>query len=188
MRPHAIVENTDGRSRRVWVWSVLGGLFSVVFGFVLLSYELVGLFALVYFACAYFLASGIFQLSLVYRTKSFRWWYPIMGGLSIIAGIVGLAWPGITLFAIAILIGWVLLGWGLSDIMNVFSNRHLGHWWVFLVRGLFALVVGVIALQDPGSAVLALVLVVGIWSIIFGVTEIAVALEAHHALRTDESR
>ena len=64
MRPSSIADNIDGRSRHGWVWSILGGLLSIAFGFVLLSYELVGLLALVYFACAYFLASGIFQLSL----------------------------------------------------------------------------------------------------------------------------
>jgi uncharacterized membrane protein HdeD (DUF308 family) len=179
--------STD-RARRSWGWSLVAGLLSVFFGFFVLSYEVAGLFALVYFACAYFIASGVFQLSASYRQAPFRWWYPLMGVLSIFAGIVGLVWPGITLFVIAVLVGWVLLGWGLADIANAFFSRHLRHWWVFLLRGLFSIVVGIIALRDPGSAVVALVLVLGVWSVAFGVVEIVAALEARHTLLTGESR
>jgi uncharacterized membrane protein HdeD (DUF308 family) len=178
---------TTDRRQHAWGWSLVGGLFSIAFGFFVLSYEFVGLFALVYFACAYFLASGIYQLSASYRSP-FRWWYPLMGVLSIFAGILGLAWPGITLFVIAILVGWVLLGWGLADIINAFSNRHLRHWWVYLLRGLFAIVIGVIALRDPGGAVLGLVLVLGIWSVTFGIVEITTALEVRHGLRAIDGR
>jgi uncharacterized membrane protein HdeD (DUF308 family) len=169
---------------RGWAWPLVAGLFSVVFGFFVLSYELVGLFAVVYFACAYFLASGMYLLSVSFQTTPFRWWYAVMGVLSIGSGIVGLVWPGITLFVIAVLVGWVLLAWGLSDVVNAFFSRHLRHWWLYLVRGLFAIVIGVIALRDPGSAVLALVLVLGIWSIAFGIVEIIAALEERHLLRT----
>jgi uncharacterized membrane protein HdeD (DUF308 family) len=181
-RHNASNEPAGGAASRSWGWPLIGGIFSIIFGFVVLSYELVGLLALVYFACAYFLAAGVFELTASYRSTAFRWWYPIMGVLSICAGIVGFAWPGITLFVIAVLIGWVLLGWGLADILYAFTSRHLGHWWVYLVRGLFAFVVGVIALRDPGNAVLGLVLVLGIWSIAFGVVEIIGAMQSRHML------
>src|SRR5271166_5846905 len=42
-------------------------------------------------------------------------------------------------------------------------------WWLFLLRGIAAIVVGVIAFMQPGAALIALVLVLGAYSFIAGV-------------------
>jgi uncharacterized membrane protein HdeD (DUF308 family) len=168
---------------KMWGWYLVGGIVSILFGFVLLSYEIVGLFALVYFACAYFVAVGIFQIAGSSRVARHRWMYIVMGVVSVGAGIVGLAWPGITLFVIAVLIGWVFLFWGVTDVVHALDTRHLRHWWIYLLRGLLSIIIGVVALRDPGAAILALVLVVGIWSIVFGVAEIMASLTARHGRR-----
>ena len=173
--------NVEGGARRKWWWSVLIGLCSIIFGLLVLSYEVLGLFALIYFACAYFLVWGFAELAGGYSFGHHRWWNVTVGILSIGAGITGLVWPGVTLFVIAVLIGWMILGWGLADIANAFAYRHLRFWWGYLVRGLFAIVVALIAIRDPGSAVLALVLVLGIWSIFNGVVELTTGLDLYHS-------
>jgi uncharacterized membrane protein HdeD (DUF308 family) len=49
-------------------------------------------------------------------------------------------------------------------------------WWLLLIRGLAAIVVAVIAFVQPGSALIALVLVLGFYSFIAGVIAFAAAL------------
>ncbi len=48
-------------------------------------------------------------------------------------------------------------------------------WWIFLLRGLAAIAVGVIAFVQPGAALIGLVLVLGAYSFLIGALAIAVA-------------
>lgn len=48
-------------------------------------------------------------------------------------------------------------------------------WWLFLIRGLAAIVVAVIAFMQPGVALIALVLVLGAYSFVVGAFAIAAA-------------
>jgi uncharacterized membrane protein HdeD (DUF308 family) len=48
-------------------------------------------------------------------------------------------------------------------------------WWLFLIRGLAAIAVAVIAFIQPDSALIALVLVLGVYSFIVGIFAIAAA-------------
>jgi uncharacterized membrane protein HdeD (DUF308 family) len=68
-----------------------------------------------------------------------------------------------------------LLGGGgllaLAPIEALTSN-----WWIFLVRGLLALVFGVLALVEPVAALTALVIVFGVWAFIDGISALALAV------------
>jgi len=55
--------------------------------------------------------------------------------------------------------------------LDAISSR----WWIFLLRGLAGVAVGVIAFTQPGAALIGLVLVLGFYSFIVGVLAIAVA-------------
>ena len=48
-------------------------------------------------------------------------------------------------------------------------------WWLFLLRGLAAIAVGVIAFMQPGAALIGLVLVLGFYSFVVGVLAITAA-------------
>jgi uncharacterized membrane protein HdeD (DUF308 family) len=50
------------------------------------------------------------------------------------------------------------------------------NWWLFLLRGLLAVVFGVLALVQPIAALTALVFVFGVWAIIDGVNALALAI------------
>ena len=61
---------------------------------------------------------------------------------------------------------------------NAIGNRLEGigsKWWLMLIRGIAAIVVAVIAFMRPGDALVALVLVLGIYAFVAGVLAIAVA-------------
>jgi len=52
------------------------------------------------------------------------------------------------------------------------------HWWVLLVRGLLAILFGVLALAWPGLTLVSLVLLFGAWALVSGLFAIAGAFSA----------
>ncbi|HUL25510.1 MAG TPA: DUF308 domain-containing protein [Streptosporangiaceae bacterium] len=99
----------------------------------------------------------------------------LLGVLAIIVGIIALAWPGVTVYALVILFAiYAFIGAGLQA-MRAFSGRTAGPVIGHLLLGLVGLAAGVIALVWPGPTALVLVLIVGIWAFIGGIFEIVAA-------------
>lgn len=172
---------------KLWGWYLAGGIFSVLFGFIVISFQVVSVLALAYFASAYLIAAGIFQVAGSSRMARHRWMFIVMGVLWVGAGVVGFAWPGITLFVIAILIGWSFLLFGIADIVHALHSHQMPHWWVHLIRGIASLVIAFVALSTPAVALLTLVTLLGVFSVIFGVIEIFSSFTARHAVSHWES-
>jgi uncharacterized membrane protein HdeD (DUF308 family) len=59
---------------------------------------------------------------------------------------------------------------------RLFAGSLVEHWWLFLIRGLLAIVFGVLAMMQPLAALAALVLVFGVWALIDGVHALALAI------------
>src|SRR5213076_2760608 len=58
------------------------------------------------------------------------------------------------------------------------------HWWVPVIRGIFAIVFGIVAFVHPGLAIATLVLVFGAWVLIDGIFRIVGAI-GHRASDSD---
>jgi uncharacterized membrane protein HdeD (DUF308 family) len=168
---------------RLWGWYLAGGILALIFGFVVLSYKHATLFAIAYFAGALFIATGIFELVGSAGLLRHRWLYILMGLVSIGVGIALFVWPKETLYVTTILIGWVLLLWGITNIVMSLFSTHTPYWWVVLIKGGIELLLGVWAIRHPGNALTVLVVVIGLWAILWGVVEIIAAFAAHHAKR-----
>ena len=96
----------------------------------------------------------------------------LLGILAVIAGIVALAWPGITVYALVILFAvYAFIDAGL-EAMRAFSSRTPGPVFGHLLLALISLAAGVVAVVWPSPTALVLVLVIGIWAVIGGVVEI----------------
>jgi len=96
--------------------------------------------------------------------------------LLIVAGIVAMTWPGITLWALAVVTAIGLIVSGAVRVTAALIDRPEAWGWLF-IGGLVSLVVGGMAIAWPDVTVLALALLLGIRMIIFGVVEIASALQ-----------
>jgi uncharacterized membrane protein HdeD (DUF308 family) len=96
----------------------------------------------------------------------------LFGVLAIIVGIIALAWPGVTVYALVILFAvYAFIAAGLQAVRG-FSSRSAGPVVGHLLLGLVDLAAGVIALVWPGPTALVLVLVIGIWAVAGGLVEI----------------
>jgi uncharacterized membrane protein HdeD (DUF308 family) len=173
--------------QKLWGWYLAGGILSVIFGFVVISYKDVTVNVLIYFASAYFIAVGLFMLVGSLGMLKQRWLMAVMGVLWIAAGIIGFVWPHITIYVIAILIGWSFLVFGVVDFVHALQRRHLPYWWVQLIRGVASVVIAFLVIRHPGGTFTGIVILLGIWAILFGVIEIFGAFSARHAVRDWES-
>ena len=96
----------------------------------------------------------------------------LLGILAVIVGIIAIAWPGATVYALVILFAvYAFLDAGL-EAARAFGSRTAGPVFGHLLLGLISLAAGVIALVWPSPTALVLVLVVGIWAVAGGVVEI----------------
>jgi uncharacterized membrane protein HdeD (DUF308 family) len=100
----------------------------------------------------------------------------VTGLLSIVAGIVIIAWPGPGVVALAIFLGAWLIAIGTLTISGAFAARRvLPDWWLLLITGLLEIPLGVLALANPGATLAALITVGGIWAVAVGVMRIVLA-------------
>lgn len=102
----------------------------------------------------------------------------LLGILAIVAGILALAWPGITILALVLLFAvYAFIGAGLQA-ARAFSSRTAGPVAGHLLLALIDLAAGVVAVAWPGPTALVLVLIVGIWAVIGGVFEFFAAFRS----------
>ena len=100
----------------------------------------------------------------------------VRGILALAVGIIAMAWPGVTVLALVIMFAvYAFMASGL-EVMRAFSSAKAGSVVGHLLLGLVNLAAGVLALVWPEPTALVLVLIVGIWAVVAGITEIADAV------------
>ncbi len=168
---------------KMWGWYLAGGIISVIFGFFVISWRHATVYAAIYFASAFFIAGGVFEIAGSIRMARQRWLNLVFGLFWVGAGIVGFVWPHITIFVAAIIIGWSFLVLGIFDIVTSLQNHHLPFWWAYLIRGIVAIALGLLCIRHPTGTLEVVMVMIGILAILFGVVEIIGAISARHATR-----
>jgi uncharacterized membrane protein HdeD (DUF308 family) len=96
----------------------------------------------------------------------------LLGVLAVVVGIIAIAWPGVTVFALVLVFAvYAFLDVGLEGV-RAFSSRTAGPAFGHLLLGLISLAAGVVAVVWPAPTALVLVLVIGIWAVVGGIVEI----------------
>ena len=158
-----------------WWWSLPLGALWIWFGTFVLSYRVESLAAVAAFVGVAFLGGGITQLVAAGRVPTMRWLSILGGVLGIAAGITTLAWPGITLYVVSILVAWYLIAFGIVHLVSALAGPKLSWWWTGLLLGIAELVLGVWAARSWQHSLVTLVTLVGVWAICRGVNEIFAA-------------
>jgi uncharacterized membrane protein HdeD (DUF308 family) len=116
----------DGATR---VLSALLGVLSFLFGLYALRHVLVTVAALAVLLGIFWIVSGAIETftALSQREMVGRGWSVFTGLLSAVAGIIVLAYPGISLATLAIVLGAWLLVYGVMEIVAAFQLRAAGH-------------------------------------------------------------
>lgn len=158
-----------------WVF-LLAGVISIVFGLLILSIDwtLNGLAA---FVATLFIIQGAAYLITRPLDGGTRTTNVIAGLLGIAAGIALLVWPSRGLYVVAVFIGaWIVVS-GVLHIVGALANRQAPHWWLVLILGVIETPLGIWAMRRPGITLAILITLIGVWAIVMGIWEIAIAFE-----------
>ena len=107
----------------------------------------------------------------------------VLGALAIIAGIIALAWPGVTVLALVILFAVYAFTDAGVQAMRAFSSPGAGPVVGHLLLAVLDLAAGVTALVWPAPTALVLVIVVGLWAFVSGCTEFFAAFASGESCR-----
>jgi uncharacterized membrane protein HdeD (DUF308 family) len=95
----------------------------------------------------------------------------LLGILAVIVGIMALAWPGVTILALILLFAVYAFARAFGQAAVAFRSRGAGSVIGHLLLAVIDVAAGLFAVAWPAPTALVLVLVVGIWAVIAGVTE-----------------
>jgi uncharacterized membrane protein HdeD (DUF308 family) len=167
---------------REWWVPALHGVAALLFGVLALVWPEITLLALTVLFGAYVLLDGVVGVggALVARGRPAgdRVWIGLRGLAGIVVGVVTLLWPAITALALLYLIAaWALVVGVLEIVAAVRRRRELRHEWLLGLSGLLAVVFAVLLVLWPAAGALALVTLIGVYAIIFGVVALALAVQ-----------
>lgn len=114
------------------------------------------------------------QADTVLEQAARKWWVPVLVGLVMVAaGIVALAYEGITLLALGLIFGINILVYGTFALVAAFEpGAPPSHAVLRTVVGIVAILAGLVLVVRPGASVLVLLVALGFWFIITGVGDL----------------
>ena len=98
-----------------------------------------------------------------------NWWlFLVVGLVSILAGILAIAWPDITLLALGLFVGISLLFIGGLEVAEAIGGSPDSRALTAII-GVLSIIAGIVCLRRPGESLLAIIIVLGIYLIVEGV-------------------
>ena len=168
------------RERSWWVY-LLQGLLTVAFGVVAIGWPGITLYSFILLFGAYAVVHGVVRLLEAFRIRADSSWWDVLTSIlagigSIAAGIVAFAWPALTGLLLLFVIGAYALFAGVMVIVATMASLRSARGRVMelllaLVRGVVAIIFGVLAFTLPGVTALSLAWLIGIYAIVVGVSE-----------------
>jgi uncharacterized membrane protein HdeD (DUF308 family) len=98
-----------------------------------------------------------------------RWMLGLHGLASVVFGVMILAWPGISVYALTIVFGAYTLATGIVEFGSAFTAQGRDERGWLILRGLLGIAVGVLVFAWPGISALALLYVIGGYAVALGI-------------------
>jgi|SRR5579884_1170064 len=169
---------------RNWWAIALRGVVAILFGLFAFLFPGATLFALIIVFGAYALVDGIFSIVASVRAAQAheRWGQLLLVGVcGILAAAVVWFYPGLAALSLLYVIAAWAIVTGVLEVIAAFQLRkHMADWTWFLA-GVASIVFGLLLIWRPGAGALAVLWLIGVYAIIFGIALLAFAfrLRAH---------
>jgi uncharacterized membrane protein HdeD (DUF308 family) len=174
------------RFRTLRWWTIaLRGLVAILFGILAMTSPGAALVSLVLLFGAYAIIDGVLALVLASRRLEPRGALIGRGIVSIAAGVIAFVWPGITAFALLLVIAaWAIVSGALEIVTAIQMRKQLEGEWLLALEGVLSVAFGVLLLLSPLVGAIVLGLWIGAWALVLGGMEIGTALRVrsfvHH--------
>jgi uncharacterized membrane protein HdeD (DUF308 family) len=173
--------------KALWWLVLIRGVLAVLFGLYALFSPAAALLALVYVFGFYAIMDGVAALAVGFRhRRTSHWgWHVAQGVVSLIAGLIALFWPGPTVLALVFIIAVWSIVLGVTEIVEAFQARRHGStsWGWLLVGGIVGILFGVVLISSPAAGALALLWVIGVFALVFGVVYVVWAFRLRSAAK-----
>jgi uncharacterized membrane protein HdeD (DUF308 family) len=102
------------------------------------------------------------------QVKKTRWAVGLHGFASLVFGVLILAWPDISVYALTIMFGAYTLATGIVELGTAFTAQK-DERGLLILRGLLGIAVGVVVFASPSISALALLYVIGAYAVGLGI-------------------
>ena len=173
------------RVGRHWGWIMAFGFITFVVGVLALVWPGETLLVVAVLFGAQLIVSGVFRFVAALAsddlTGGSRVLLALLGVLSLVIGLYAVRHVLITITALALLLGifWVVSG--TIELFTALSHREMpGRGWTAFM-GVLGILAGILVLVYPAISLLTLAVVLGVWLLIYGVMEMALAFRLRSA-------
>jgi uncharacterized membrane protein HdeD (DUF308 family) len=159
------------RKQAGWAMA-LRGIVAVIFGIIALRYPstAAGAFVIIFAVFAFADAILEFWVAGTLGRMGQRWGWYVFGALvSIAAGVIALAYPRATFFAIVILVAARAIVTGFMELGAAISWRTLDSRWLLGLTGVLSIIFGILLFASPSAGAIALLWTIGVYAIAFGI-------------------
>ncbi|HZC99860.1 MAG TPA: HdeD family acid-resistance protein [Actinomycetes bacterium] len=166
---------------RHWGWVLAFGIINLLVGIAALAWPGRTIVVVAVLFGIELVLAGIFRfvaaLAADEESGGTRVLLALLGVLSFIVGLWALRHLLVTIAALALLLGIFWIVNGAVEMFTALSYRAMpGRGWT-IFTGLLSVMAGVVVLAYPGISLLTLAVVLGVWLLVYGTMEIALALQ-----------
>jgi len=167
-------------ARHWWVLA-LRGLIAVLFGFAVMIWPNIALKVIVLLFGVFALVDGLCAMvvGLLLRNEDDRWWAWLLEGLvGVVISVLVFRWTAIsTLVLLYLIAAWGLVTGIFEIVAAIQLRKFIEGEWLLILDGILSILLGVFLAVFPEPGAVVLILLVGIYAIIFGILLFALALQ-----------
>jgi len=162
---------------RQWWVLILQGVLGVAVGILAIIYPDLALGTIALLFAFWAIVSGASQLSAGWRVAEMRgksWPFLVSGAASVIAGVLAVLYPGVTILYLILLLGaWILIS-GLMEVYTAWRIRaDITNEWVLALIGALRVLAGIIILAQPYLGAILTAALFATWAILSGIGALA---------------
>jgi uncharacterized membrane protein HdeD (DUF308 family) len=168
-----------GEITGVWWMFLITGIAWLIIALIVLRFDITSIATVGALLGVVFLIAGLNEGMIAVVSPSWKWAHFALGILYLIGGLLAFASPYDAFWALASILGFLLVLKGSLDVIVSAMTKDVNEfWWLGLVTGILELLLGFWASQQLFPARAALILIwVGFLALLRGITEIAMALQ-----------
>ncbi|MFE4696499.1 HdeD family acid-resistance protein [Streptomyces sp. NPDC056738] len=168
-----------------WTWLLGSAVATLIPGILVLVWPEETLHVLAVLLGLYLLVIGGFRFVSVFghREQGNRFATLLIAVLYVLAGVLCLRNPMQTIAALSLILGVVWLVSGVLTAYTALSSRDLPHRGFVLCGAAIGIIAGIVVLALPTESARALTRLLGLWMVLIGLVELAIAFAWRSALR-----
>ncbi len=159
---------------KYWWLLLLLGVAWIVVGFLVFQFDITSVRTVGVVIGILFIVAGVQYLAIGTIVEGWKWLWYVFGGLLVIGGLVAIFNPEETFVAIANILGFLFLLFGVIWIVEAFSVRsYYDLWWLTLIAGILLVLLGFwLANQWFFTKAETLLVFAGVWAMMKGILDI----------------